>query len=487
MSEVSMGKDALHPDRHAKDKSPVILESAPSSSRSNIADGDARLPGTATPIVLDKSGLHSAGMPFSTRVYSQLVNQLTLVKAPTVNHVFDSIFQNKSAARNTTNPGSTNIVSWASLFRPTISDRKAFSYVEILSNIKASVGDYIKFDDVELQEIRKPWFSSLIGRFFYKPPMHFDLRNWAFSVWSMFNIQNVIDLENGFFLFRFSSEKDAIKVLSEGPWFQGNLINLRPWKSNFKAMTETIDSAPIWVQFPDLPMKYWSDTILFKIASLIGKPIKIDEQSFNWERGRFDQTQEVSDRDKGFGVDNDYFEETLTEVPPSDKFNQLSIHTNHSRDGKNSKDLGVIPGIFSKDCSSVPVNDNVQSYLSNISASFNSLVDKVTPSLVKFNVSPSSSSLETKNKNKGKGIRMASGFSKASKIELNKNLANLDDIMPNKKKRSRKDNVHLDGVIPVMNYALDSLATINDKAFAGSVDINPNLGIDFVYDVQDKS
>ncbi|WOL10543.1 hypothetical protein Cni_G19301 [Canna indica] len=389
MSEVSMGKDALHPDCHAKDKSPVILESAPSSSRSNIADGDARLPGTAAPIVLDKSGLHS-GMPFSTRVNSQLVNELTLVKAPTVNHVSDSIFQNKSAARNTTNPGSTNIVSWASLFRPTISDRKAFSSVEILSNIKASVGDYIEFDDVELQKIRKPWFSSLIGRFLYKPPMHFDLRNWAFSVWSMFNIQN-------------------------------------------------------------------------------------------------DQTQEVSDRDKGFGVDNDYFEETLTEVPPSDKFNQLSIHTNHSRDGKNSKDLGVIPGIFSKDCSSVPVNDNVQSYLSNIFASFNSLVDKVTPSLVKFNASPSSSSLETKSKNKAKGIRMASGFSKTSKIELNKNLANLDDIMSNKKKRSRKDNVHLDGVIPVMNSALDSLATMNDKAFASSVDINPNLGIDSVYDVQDKS
>ncbi|WOL13741.1 hypothetical protein Cni_G22519 [Canna indica] len=34
-------------------------------------------------------------------------------------------------------------------------------------------------------------------------------------------------------------------------------------------------------------MEYWSNNILFKIASLISKPIKVDDHSFNWERGRF--------------------------------------------------------------------------------------------------------------------------------------------------------------------------------------------------------
>ncbi|WOL17436.1 hypothetical protein Cni_G26228 [Canna indica] len=34
-------------------------------------------------------------------------------------------------------------------------------------------------------------------------------------------------------------------------------------------------------------MEYWFEYILFKIASLLGKPIKVDDQSFNWERGKF--------------------------------------------------------------------------------------------------------------------------------------------------------------------------------------------------------
>ncbi|WOK97932.1 hypothetical protein Cni_G06640 [Canna indica] len=82
------------------------------------------------------------------------------------------------------------------------------------------------------------------------------VRDWAMTIWSMYNIYNVIDLENEFFLFRFSSEDDAIKVLTNGLWaFRGDLINLRPWKPDFKALTEEISSAPVWIQFPNLPME----------------------------------------------------------------------------------------------------------------------------------------------------------------------------------------------------------------------------------------
>ncbi|WOL01590.1 hypothetical protein Cni_G10307 [Canna indica] len=117
-------------------------------------------------------------------------------------------------------------MSWANLFKSSGSGHP-FSSVELLSHIKASVDDFVEFDDSELNEIRKSWFSSLIGRFLHKPPSHFLIRNWAFSVWFEFNIEHIIDLENDFFLFRFDYEDNAIKVFSGGPWaFRGNLINL---------------------------------------------------------------------------------------------------------------------------------------------------------------------------------------------------------------------------------------------------------------------
>ncbi|WOK97582.1 hypothetical protein Cni_G06290 [Canna indica] len=179
-------------------------------------------------------------------------------------------------------------VSWASLFKANKSDVKSFSSFELLSSIKSSSSDFVEFNESELQDLRQPWFSSLIGRFVRRSLPHFHVHDWAMAIWSMFNLANVIDMQNGFFLFHFFSEEDAVKVLTNGPWdFRGDLINLRPWKPDFKALTEEISSAPVWIQFPDLPMEYWHDSSLFKIASAVGKPIKVDDNSFNWQRGKF--------------------------------------------------------------------------------------------------------------------------------------------------------------------------------------------------------
>ncbi|WOL07608.1 hypothetical protein Cni_G16352 [Canna indica] len=173
-------------------------------------------------------------------------------------------------------------ISWASLFKLNVSDSRAFS------SSKASSLDFVKFNENELKELRQPWFCSLISRFLHRSPPHFQIRDWAMSIWSMYNISNVIDLENGFFLFRFPSEVDAIKVLTNDPWaFRGDLINFRPWKPDFKALTEEISYALVWIQFPDLPMEYWQNSSLFKIASTVGKPIKVEENSFSWQRGKF--------------------------------------------------------------------------------------------------------------------------------------------------------------------------------------------------------
>jgi len=40
--------------------------------------------------------------------------------------------------------------------------------------------------------------------------------------------------------------------------------------------TEEIKSLPLWVQFPDLDVKYWGADSLSKIGSLLGIPIKTD-------------------------------------------------------------------------------------------------------------------------------------------------------------------------------------------------------------------
>ncbi|WOL05375.1 hypothetical protein Cni_G14103 [Canna indica] len=106
--------------------------------------------------------------------------------------------------------------SLANLFKPTVSGYNVFSSFEMLSKVKNLVADFIEFDEVEHNKIHKLLFASLISRFLHKPPAHFHLHNRAFSLWSSFNLANVIDLENDFFLFRFDFENNTVKVLSEG-------------------------------------------------------------------------------------------------------------------------------------------------------------------------------------------------------------------------------------------------------------------------------
>ncbi|WOK94119.1 hypothetical protein Cni_G02821 [Canna indica] len=173
-------------------------------------DEDPGLMNTRTMAVdgKDLRPIHNVGQSLENTIEGT-INPSTQVKSL---HFPSSVKKLSDVPRGNSRPN-----SWVNLFKPKSVGSNDFSSFKILSKIKSSVMEYIEFNDFELDEIRKPWFASLIGHFLYKPPTHFHLRNWAFNIWSDFNLVNVIDLENSFFLFRFDSEENAVKVL-EGPW-----------------------------------------------------------------------------------------------------------------------------------------------------------------------------------------------------------------------------------------------------------------------------
>lgn len=37
-----------------------------------------------------------------------------------------------------------------------------------------------------------------------------------------------------------------------------------------------VELVPIWIKLPGLTIKYWGERSLFKMASLVGKPVKMD-------------------------------------------------------------------------------------------------------------------------------------------------------------------------------------------------------------------
>ena len=57
---------------------------------------------------------------------------------------------------------------------------------------------------------------------------------------------------------------------------------VKAWNPEMDINTESIKSLPLWVQFPDLDIKYWGLESLSKLGSIIGIPLKTDK--FNKEK-----------------------------------------------------------------------------------------------------------------------------------------------------------------------------------------------------------
>ncbi|XP_057246796.1 uncharacterized protein LOC104899352 [Beta vulgaris subsp. vulgaris] len=65
--------------------------------------------------------------------------------------------------------------------------------------------------------------------------------------------------------------------MDAGPVLYDNKpVIMKQWTPEMDLLKEEIKVVPTWVRFPGLPLKYWGQTSLNKIASLVGKPIKTD-------------------------------------------------------------------------------------------------------------------------------------------------------------------------------------------------------------------
>nr|CAD1827037.1 unnamed protein product [Ananas comosus var. bracteatus] len=163
-----------------------------------------------------------------------------------------------------------------------------FITADQLARIKAATTDRVVIDPIELQESINEWHFSLIGKFLTRPPPLHIIKNVLSTIWPTDGNLDIIDLPSGFFLFKFSSEKAMLSILSDSPWtVRGLPLNLMRWRPNFNPMEEMISTAPVWVHFHNLPIEYWKQPIFLQIASRVGRPLKLDDTTLTRARGQF--------------------------------------------------------------------------------------------------------------------------------------------------------------------------------------------------------
>ncbi|XP_028093884.1 uncharacterized protein LOC114293973 [Camellia sinensis] len=128
-----------------------------------------------------------------------------------------------------------------------------------------------------LEKIRKPWVNALIVRLLGKNIGYKMLCARVKTMWRLQEEFNAIDLGFNYFLFKFFDPFDCETVFTGGPWvIMDHYLTVRRWEPNFKPSKAFETTTAVWVRFPELPIEYYQEKVLFTIAKTIGRPLKID-------------------------------------------------------------------------------------------------------------------------------------------------------------------------------------------------------------------
>lgn len=97
-----------------------------------------------------------------------------------------------------------------------------------------------------------------------------------------------VDVGLGFYVIRFESKADYLRVYMGGPWIiQDHYLTVRKWQSDFKADMAVAAKTAIWVRLPLLPMEYYDEATLDVIAEKLGKQLKVDNKIVISARGSY--------------------------------------------------------------------------------------------------------------------------------------------------------------------------------------------------------
>ncbi|XP_011016272.1 PREDICTED: uncharacterized protein LOC105119785, partial [Populus euphratica] len=119
------------------------------------------------------------------------------------------------------------------------------------------------------------WKRCLVGYIAGRSPGFKALQNLIVNTWQCEASITIHD--SGWLIFTFDNDADKSHVLDGGPYLvYGRPLILKPMTEYFEFSSTEMHTVPVWVKFPNLPLKCWSLKCLSKIASVLGRPVQSD-------------------------------------------------------------------------------------------------------------------------------------------------------------------------------------------------------------------
>ncbi|XP_074314356.1 uncharacterized protein LOC141649571 [Silene latifolia] len=116
-----------------------------------------------------------------------------------------------------------------------------------------------------------------MGNFLGAKPKLKQVDEFVQKYWKNIDRPIVQYYKKGWYSFRFLSAHDMNEILKVGPWNMGSsTLVLKQWTPTFSKEMDSISIVPAWILFPDLDPFMWSENVLSKMASVVGKPLFAD-------------------------------------------------------------------------------------------------------------------------------------------------------------------------------------------------------------------
>ncbi|XP_056688867.1 uncharacterized protein [Spinacia oleracea] len=99
---------------------------------------------------------------------------------------------------------------------------------------------------------------------------------------------DLVALGKGFYALHGISQEIRCHILADGPWFvMGAHLWAQNWEPSFRPSEAKIDTGPVWVTLPELPLEFYEKSMLEDIGQQLGTVVKIDTHTLKGEARRF--------------------------------------------------------------------------------------------------------------------------------------------------------------------------------------------------------